>query len=160
MVIFISGSINAGKSTTSKLLAEKLGAEWIDVDEIAHAIPNFDLSKDIPQAIKLAIKVINQLTANGKNVVANYVLRQEDYEMLCEGLHDKRLCFFTLSPRLEVVRKDRGRGMNAWEYERIKYHYDTGIASPKFGTILDTSELTVEQAAQAIIKNLGKRPAS
>jgi uridine kinase len=154
MVVFISGSVNAGKSTTSKLLAEKLGAEWIDIDELAHAIPDFDLSKDIPKAIKIAIEKINQLTASGKNVVANYVLRQVDYKMLHEGIHDKQQYYFTLAPRLDIVRKDRGRGMNEWEYDRIKHHYDIGIANPKFGEILDTSELTIEEAVQRIINEL------
>lgn len=34
MLVFISGSINSGKTTTSKLLAEKLGAKFINVDDL------------------------------------------------------------------------------------------------------------------------------
>jgi type I restriction enzyme S subunit len=34
MVVFISGSVNSGKSTTSKLVAEKLGAKWVKTDNI------------------------------------------------------------------------------------------------------------------------------
>jgi hypothetical protein len=154
MVIFINGSVNAGKSTTSKLLAEKLDAEWVDVDEIAHEIPDFDLNKDISKAIELAIKTINKLTAEGKNVVANYVLRQKDYDMLHAGLHDKQQFYFTLAPRLDVVQKDRGRGLNDWEYKRIKYHYDTGIANPNFGTVIDTSDLSIEETVQMIVNQL------
>jgi cytidylate kinase len=152
MIIFISGSVNAGKSTTSKLVAEKIGAEWVDVDEIAHAIPDFSLARDIPQALDNAIKHINNLTNQGKNVVANYVLRQEDYEQLAAGLDDLDQHFFTLAPRLEIARSDRGRGMSEWEYDRIKYHYDTGIASPGFGKIIDTSYMTVDEVANIIIQ--------
>jgi len=151
MIIFISGSVNAGKSTTSKLIADKLGAEWLDVDEVAHALPNFDLNKDIPRAINLAIEKMNKLTKNNKTVVANYVLRQEDYEQLRSGLKYSEQYYFTLAPRLEIARSDRGRGLNDWEFERIKHHYDTGIARPKFGEIIDTSEMTIEQAADEII---------
>jgi|JI10StandDraft_1071094.scaffolds.fasta_scaffold50014_8 chloramphenicol 3-O-phosphotransferase len=154
MIIFINGSVNAGKSTTSKLVAEKLNAEWIDVDELAHIIPDFDLQKDIPKAIALTVKKINELTKAGKTVVANYVLRQEDYEQLQDGLLDKDQHYFTLAPRLEVARQDRGRGMNEWEYERIKYHYDSGIANPGFGEIIDTSELTLEEVSNVILDKL------
>lgn len=151
MIIFISGSVNAGKSTTSKLIADKLGAEWVDVDEIAHAIPDFSLATDIPLAIDHTIKHINELTSQGKKVVANYVLRHEDYDQLVAGLEDTDQHFFTLAPKLEIARSDRGRGMSEWEYDRIKHHYDTGIASPKFGEIIDTSDMTAEEAADAII---------
>lgn len=154
MIIFISGSVNAGKSTTSKLVAEKLGAEWIDVDEIAQSIPGFDLAKDIPKAMELTIDAINKLTADGKSVVANYVLRRKDYERLRARLIDHEQYYFTLAPRLEVVRRDRGRGMNDWEYERIKYHYDTGIAKPDFGEIIDSSNLTLEETAKDILNKV------
>jgi hypothetical protein len=112
------------------------------------------LSKDIPEAIRLAIKKIDELTNEGKLVVANYVLRQEDYEQLHHGLSDKDQRYFTIAPRLSIARSDRGRGLNDWEYERIKHHYDIGIANPKFGEIIDTSEMTIEEAADTIISKL------
>lgn len=96
MIIFISGSVNSGKSTTSKLVADKLGAKWIDIDELADSIVNFDLTKDIPKAISLTIDTINKLTADGKTVAANYVLRQEDYEQLRYGLNDNEQYYFYL----------------------------------------------------------------
>lgn len=156
MIVFISGSVNAGKSTTSKRLAEMLDAEWIDVDELSTVIPNFDIEKDLPKAIMLAIDTINQLTKEGKTVVANYVLRQEDYEQLRAGLIDKDQHYFTLAPRLDVARSDRGRGMNDWEYERIKYHYDTGIANPKFGEVIDNSKLSIDETTLLILEKLKK----
>ena len=154
MVIFLSGSVNAGKSTTSELVAKKLRAEWVDVDEIANSIPGFNLSKDLPKAIQRAIEHINMLTDSGKCVVANYVLRQEDYEQLVEGLKDPEQYYFTLAPRLEIAHSNRGRGMNDWEYNRIKYHYDTGIANPQFGKIIDTSDMTLQQTADEIIAQI------
>lgn len=33
-MIFLSGSINSGKTTTTKALAEKLGADFINVDDL------------------------------------------------------------------------------------------------------------------------------
>jgi cytidylate kinase len=154
MVIIISGSVNAGKSTTSKLVADKLKAEWIDIDELAHQIPSFNLDTDISKAIGLALVEINKLTAEDKNVVANYVLRQEDYEQMDAGIKAQERYYFTLVPKLDVARSDRGRGMNDWEYERVKFHYDTGIASPKFGSIIDTSKMTLDEVANDIIRRI------
>lgn len=128
--------------------------EWLDVDEIAHSIPGFDLGKDIPKAIDLTIEKINELTDMNKSVVANYVLSQEDYEQLNRGLKDKDQHYYTLAPRLEIARSDRGRGLNEWEFERIKHHYDTGIANPKFGEIIDTSEMTTEEVVDTIATKL------
>lgn len=154
MIIFISGSVNAGKSTTSKLIAEKIDAEWIDVDELAYSIENFNLAKDIPKAIALTIDTINILTAEGKNVVANYVLRRKDYEALRARLKDQNQYYFTLAPKLDIALSDRGRGMNDWEYERIKYHYDNDIANPDFGEIIDNSDLTINETAKIIIEKI------
>jgi cytidylate kinase len=154
MLIFLSGSVNAGKSTTSKLLAQRLNAEWLDIDEIAHSIPGFDLEKDIPQALQLSIDKINKLADEGKTAVANYVLRQEDYDQLQAGLKVKEQYMFTLAPRLDIARSDRGRGLNDWEFERIKYHYDTGIANPSFGEVIDTSDMTIENVVDLILAKL------
>lgn len=151
MLVFINGSVNAGKTTAAKLLAQKLGAEFLDIDEIAHSIPNFDLSKDIPQAIQMSIDKINELNRDGKSVIANYVLRQEDYKQLVKSLQVNKQYFITLAPRLEVARSDRGRGLNDWEYHRIKHHYDSGIANPSFGMIIDNSDITPQQTVEKII---------
>lgn len=157
MVILISGSVNSGKTSTSKLLARKLNAEWIDIDEVAHSITNFDLSKDIPKALDLTIGRINKLSRSGKNVVANYVLRQEDYERLLHGLVDKDQQYFTLAPKLKIAQSDRGRGMNDWKFKQIKRHYDTGIATPKFGRIIDTSDMTLEDTVHTIMSMLKEK---
>jgi dephospho-CoA kinase len=46
MLVFITGSINSGKTTTSKLLADKLGAEYINFDDLKYLIPGLDLKSD------------------------------------------------------------------------------------------------------------------
>lgn len=151
MIVFISGSINSGKSTTSKLIAQKLGAAWLDVDEIAHSIPDFNLKTDLTKVMDRTIEHINLLTKSGKSVVANYVLRSKDYERLRQKLTDKDQHYFTLAPRIEVALSHRGRQLNNWEYQRIKHHYDAGVANPAFGKILDTSDMSLEKVADKII---------
>ena len=154
MVIFISGSINSGKTTTAKTLAKELGAEFIDIDDVNDRVPNFDLAKDIPKGIALAIKDINKLTDAGQSIVVSYPIRDEDHKQIIEGLHDKNPKFITLAPRLEVAQSKRGdRELTEWEVARIKHHYDTGIATPIFGEVVDNSELSVDETV-AVIERL------
>lgn len=151
MVIFISGSINSGKTTTAKALAKKLDAQCIDGDDVKEQIPNFDLSKDIPKVIALIVAKINNLTYAGQSVVVSYPISRENYKQILEGLHDKNPQFITLTPRLEIAQSKRGnRELTEWEVARIRHHYETGIASPSFGEAIDNSELSVDETVTAI----------
>ncbi len=82
MVIFVSGSINSGKTTTGRALALTLGADFIDIDDLNDRVPNFDLSKDIPKGIAIAINETNHLIQQGKSVVLSYVIRSEDRQQI------------------------------------------------------------------------------
>jgi cytidylate kinase len=154
MLVFINGSLNSGKSSTSRLLAQKLGAEFIDFDEFSRKIPNFQLSKDIPEVLRLGSDAINKLDKEGKSVVANYVLSQKDYEILTSNLDVAEQHFFTLSPRIEVARSNKGRELSEWEYERVKHHYDIGINKPSFGEIIDNSDISLEDTVNLIISKI------
>jgi len=152
MLVFISGSINSGKTTTSKALAEKLGAEFVNVDDLNDTIPNFNLATDLDKSMDLAIKTINDYTQQNKDVVANYVVRQKDFDRFANDIETQSQIVITLAPRLEVAQGKRGdRELSEWEVLRIKHHYDTGIASPKFGYILDNSELTIDETVNSIL---------
>jgi shikimate kinase len=153
MVIFISGSINAGKTTAGKLLARRLGYEFIDFDKIHDTIPGFLLNKDLPKVFDEGIRRLNKLDAAGKNVVVSYVIRQEDYERLERELTAEAK-YVTLAPLMAVVQSDRGRGLNDWERERIDYHYRTGIADPTFGLVLDNSKMNPEETVGKIMQAL------
>lgn len=153
MLVFISGSINSGKTTTSKALAEKLGAAFVNVDDLNDTIPDFNLATDLDKSMDLAIKTINDYTKQGKDVVANYVVRQKDYDRFVSEVETQPQIVITLAPRLEVAQGKRGdRELSEWEVSRVKHHYDTGIASPKFGHIIDNSELTIDETVDHILK--------
>ncbi len=152
MLVFISGSINSGKTTVSKALAEKLGAIFLNVDDLNDTIPNFNLATDLDKSIDLAIKIINDYASQGKDVVANYVLRQKDFDRLEKEIETLPLIVITLAPRLEVAQSRRGnRVLSEWEITRVKYHYDSGIASPNFGHIIDNSDITVDETVARIM---------
>lgn len=158
MLVFISGSINSGKTTTTKALAEKLGAKVVNVDDLNDTIPNFDLATDLDKSIDLAIETINKHLLSGKSVVANYVVRQKDYERFADEIKTDKQHVITLAPRLEVAQGKRGeRILSEWEVQRVKHHYDTGIASPSFGHIIDNSDITVEETVDMILNIVRSR---
>jgi cytidylate kinase len=152
MLVFISGSINSGKTTTSKLLASRIGAAFINVDDLNDTIPNFNLATDLDKSFDLAIVKINEYLEQGKDVVANYVVRPKDYERLEKEVHTDRQYVVTLAPSLDVAQSKRGeRELTEWEVARVKHHYDTGIASPSFGHIIDNSQLTPAETVDEIL---------
>lgn len=158
MLIFISGSINAGKTTTAKALAERLQADFINVDDLNDLIPNFNLATDLDKTMDLAVQEINRSLTKHKDVVANFVVRQKDYDRLKNEINTKEQFVITLAPRLEVAQSKRGdRKLTDWEVQRIKHHYDTGIASPQFGYIIDNSDITLEQTVNKILEIINRK---
>lgn len=100
-----------------------------------------------------AIRTINNYAAEGSDVVANYVLRPQDYKRLEREVATQPLVVITLAPPLAVAQSNRGqRQLSEWEVARVKYRYDSGIASPNFGHIIDNSELTPQQTVDQITK--------
>lgn len=157
MLVFISGSINSGKTTTSKALAQKIGAAFINVDDLNDTIPNFNLATDLDKSMDLAIQTINQLSKDGRDVVANYVVRQKDFDRFKTEIETQPQVVITLAPRLEIAQGKRGgRELSEWEVARVKYHYDTGVATPSFGHIIDNSDLTIAQTVDKIVNLINK----
>ena len=154
MVVFINGSINSGKTTVGKLLAERLGFEFLDFDTISGSIDNFNLQKDIPKVFEIGIKTINELIAGGKGVVATFVIRYKDYEQIQKKVKDEPV-FITLAPKLRVALTNRGtRELTQWQKDRVKYHYKTGVPNPSFGKIIDNSTITPEETVDKICEQL------
>lgn len=152
MLIFISGSINAGKTTTSKALAQRLAWEYINVDDLTDKVDGFDIYTHLDLAIDLTIAAINKLAKDSKNIVANFVIRKEDYPRLQNELQVDSMVFITLNPGLKVAQNQRGdRVLTEWEIRRIKAHHDDGIAQPEYGHIIDNSALTVDETVDKII---------
>ena len=153
MLVFISGSINSGKTTTAKALAKRLGAVFVNVDDLNDTIRNFNLASDLDKSMDLAIQTINNSTRQGEDVIANYVVRQKDFDHFENEVETQPQIVITLAPRLEVAQSKRGdRELSEWEVSRIKHHYDRGIASPKFGHIIDNSDLTLDETVNSILR--------
>lgn len=156
MIIWVNGSINSGKSTVSKILADKLGnCAIVELDKFREMIEWMPVDKAIPLNLKNAISSIKIFAEEGLNVIVPYPLSQKNYEGINPELEKlkTKLFYVTLSPRLEVVRKDRGeRKLDDWERDRIKYHYQIEIHKPKFGKIIDNSNETPEETVKKILE--------
>lgn len=158
MIIFISGSINAGKSTIAKILADKIpNTANVEIDNLHDFIPWLEIDKAVPINLENAVLVINNFAKHGYHVVVPYPLSQKNYEYLKKELDDNELYFFTLSPDIKKAQSDTDdRKLTQKERERIEYHYSIGISNPAFGQIIDNTNQTPEETAEEIISFIAK----
>ncbi|MDD2274683.1 MAG: hypothetical protein PHI91_02640 [Candidatus Pacebacteria bacterium] len=156
MIIFINGSINSGKSTIARLLADKLGnSALLEIDSLRNFIEWMPLEEAIPINLENTVAIIKVFVKNNINVIIPYPLDKENYNYLISELDQFKndLHTFTLSPRLEVILRNRGsRELTDWERERINYHYNTGINNPDFGIIIDNSEEAPKETVSKILQ--------
>ncbi len=158
MIIFLNGSINAGKSTVAKLLVKELpNTALVEIDVFHEMISWMPIEQSIPLNLENAVSVITNFVKRKLNVIIPYPLSQKNYDYLMENLNDLNTAIhiFTLEPQLEKVLTNRGtRELNDWEKKRIKHHYNIGIQNPTFGEIIDNSDQSPEETAQAILEKL------
>jgi adenylate kinase family enzyme len=156
MIIFISGSINCGKSTVSKLLQEKLGnVALIEIDSLREFIEWMPLEQAIPLNLKNAVSIINNFVAEGLDVIVSYPLSEKNYNYLRENLdvNNLKIITITLAPRLEIALQNRGsRELTDREKERIRYHYEIGINNPSFGEVIDNSDQSPMETLSKILE--------
>lgn len=161
MIIFINGSINSGKSTISKLLAEKLpNTALIEVDRFHECIEWMPIDQAVPLNLENAVSVIRNFVREGLNVIVPYPLSQKNYEMLTSSLEplQQKIFVFTLSPPLEVALSHRGgRELTEEEKKRIRYHYRIGINTPEFGVIIDNAHQTPSETAENIFDSVREK---
>lgn len=160
MIIFINGPINAGKSTVAKILAEKIPkTARVEIDQLHEFIDWLEIDQAVPINLENAALVISNFIRRGYNVVVPYPLSEKDYKYMKKQLRDfaGQLYFFTLAPEMRKAQGDtKDRKISPWERERIRHHYDSGIASPSFGKIIDNTRQTPEQTADEILSCLPK----
>ncbi len=158
MIIFISGSINSGKSTVAKIIQKELkNVALLEIDTLRAMIDWMPIDEAVPINLKNAVAVIKNFVEAGIHVIVPYPLSQKNYDYVQKELSKLKIKIFvfTLAPKLERALSNRGdRKLEKSEIERIKYHYSIGIANPVFGTILDNSDETPEETARKILEGL------
>lgn len=158
MIIFISGSINSGKSTLAKILAKKIpNTAHIEVDNLREFISFMPLDQSIPINLENTISLIKNFSKNKINSIVTYPLSEKNYNFLMGKLKDlnEKIYVFSLNPNIESIsNNDRGRNLTDWEKERIKYHYEIGINNPSFGITINSTNQTPEETAEEILQQI------
>lgn len=154
MIILLSGSINAGKTTVSQQLVQRLPrTAHVEVDDLRGFIRWMPLDEAIPLCLRNAAAVTRTFVASGLNVVLNWPLPQDSYDYLVRELQPLGVPIHavTLSPPLSVALTDRGtRELTERERARVEYLYEAGIHRPPFGIVIDNSGQTPEETAREI----------
>jgi hypothetical protein len=155
MLIVLNGSINAGKTTTAKMICQLLPrTAHVEVDSLRDFIAWMPLEESIPINLDSAVAVTKVFLKHGLNVVFSYPLRAEDHAWLL-GQFDVPLHFITLRPPMDISQQQRGaRILIDWEVSRIAYHYQTEGANPDLGFVIDNSQMTPEQTARLILEHV------
>lgn len=155
MIVFINGSINAGKSTVAKLLAKELSnTALLEIDALRDMIDWMPIDQAVPISLENAISVIRNFANKGLNVVVPYPLSQKNHEYITEQLRDihTTIFVFTLAPAIEKILTNRGtRELDDGERSRIQHHYNIGIHNPSFSETIDNSNQTPEETKDYIL---------
>ncbi len=122
MIILLSGSINAGKTTVSKQIVRLLPrTAHVEVDSLREFIAWMTLAEAIPLNLQNAAAVTRNFVAYGLNVVLSYPLTQDDYDYLVRELAPLGVPIHcvTLNPDPAVVLTNRGtRELTEWENQQ------------------------------------------
>lgn len=160
MVIFLSGSINSGKTTIADLLKRHFPlTAHIEVDTLHEMIEWMPLENAIGLNLSNALALTLNFIAENINVIITYPLSKAEYEYFNQNLPiETERFFFTLNPELDYALTNRGtRELTGWEIQRIKYHYQTGINNPGFGITIDNSMHTPEETLGEILYYIEQR---
>lgn len=165
-ILNINGPINAGKSTVSKLLQQKLdNAIFIEVDELMSEAEEKELGLSMREGWRERLRRLDKMLAKAKTenhayIIFAYPMDEENYQRW-HKFADKttRFVSITLAPRLEICLQNRGkRTLTEWEQSRIKQMYEADFHKPQHADlIIDNSEQTPKATAQAVITFLNER---
>jgi len=158
MIIFLNGSINAGKSTVAKLLVKELpNTALVEIDALREMIAWMPIDESVPINLENAVAVIRNFAKQNLNMIVPYPLSEKNYRYIMDGLSgiDTQMHVFALAPSMEIAQSDRGeRQITKQERDRIKYHYDIGIHNPTFGEVIDNTHQTPEETAEHILRKI------
>ena len=162
----ITGIPAAGKSSVAQALAGRLPAPAVHVrgDQFRRWIVTGrrEMTPDAGQEAVAQLRLRYRLTAtacdmyaaSGFSVVAQDVVLGPDLSFVVDAIRSRPLHVVVLAPRAEVVaereRRRAKRAYEQWTVERLDraLHDDT----PRLGLWLDTSDLTVDETVDAIVR--------
>lgn len=155
MIIFICGAANAGKSTVGKMLAQRLGAAFVEGDDIRKIFYRQSVDEARPAIIEAIAAAVRGIAQRGESVVVAYPIWNEDFAPLSKYLKDidTPKHFIALNPSLERALTNRGtRELEEWEPAWIKKSYERGVNNPSFATIIDNTDCPPEKTLELVLE--------
>jgi hypothetical protein len=159
MIVFICGAANAGKSTVGKMFAERIGARFVEGDDIRKIFYSQSVDEARPEIVETIAAVVRDIAIRGESVVVAYPIWNEDFEPLMGYLKDidTPKHFIALNPSLESALTNRGtRELEDWEPDWIKKSYERGVNNPSFATIIDNTNCPPEKTLELVMAALEK----
>ncbi len=158
MIIFLSGSINSGKSTIAKILIKRMpDCVNLEVDKICEFVDHIEKEEIEDIIFENVISLIKDYVKHGLNVIVSYPLSNGRFDYLESQLkeNDSSIYLFTLNPRLEIAMSERGeRRAKTIDSERVKFHYEIGINKLDKGINIDNSNQTPEETIDEILSHI------
>ncbi len=155
MIIILNGGMNSGKSTISKVLAERLTQTAIvEIDALREFVECLSLQESIPINIQNAADITRRYVDNGLNVVVCYPFSPKNFELFVATLKSpSKIEMIHLKPRLDIALTNRGsRELDAEEQDRIRHHHTIStIYSHDHGLTVDNSTQSVDETVKQII---------
>lgn len=158
--IWISGSINSGKSTIARLLCDKIeNGVNIELDVLSYFDKNLSIDQKTNFIIQDGLDLAKNWIDRKCMPILNWPLWGDEAAFMLA--YSKKLnlepVIINLIPGIETVKKNRGkRALTEWELNRIDYMHNAGnINNPQHGIKIDNANLTPDETVDRIISNFG-----
>ena len=156
--VIIRGPLGVGKSTVTKILAQKLNAKYFSVDQIL-AENKLDVVDEkigcIPEENFLKVNqiIIQDILKNNQSVVidGNFYY-QNQIENLIQNIPFKSFVFTLTAPVKICIQRDSARPSPHGKWAAIAVH--SLVSKFNFGEVVDVSNLTVDQSVEKIFSKL------
>jgi hypothetical protein len=159
-LIFLNGAINCGKTTIGKKIAEKCeNVAFVEIDDLHGFISWMPIEQAVPLNIKNGIDISKNFVKENIDVIFLYPLSDNDFDYVNSLIDfECQIKCITLYCELHENIKNRGnRELSEHEISRIKWMHENGLAKPKFSTIIDTTNKSINEIVETIISKLELR---
>jgi gluconokinase len=157
MVILVMGVTGAGKTTVGKLLAPRLGCQFLDADDfhppeniekMKHGIPLTDADRE-PWLAAIHQALVDYAAKNQNVVLACSALKQKYREKLAAGL-DMRICY--LKGSFQEISSHIGHRTGHFAGEAILAGQFADLEEPDGAVVLDANATPEENVREALSK--------
>ncbi len=155
--IWISGSINAGKSTIAanihKLIRKSVN---IECDALRHFAENDKLENIGDYILTDALDLAKKWSDRGYLPIITWPCYGEGLEQMLSYSKELEIVpiLINLTPEKETAKQNRGqREVTEKEFNRIEYMYETeNIHKPKLGFIINNTNQSVEETVEEVME--------